>query len=150
MTKTQICIAIDTEVAEKFKKMFPRDISAYCNEQMKRKIELATNDVSNINLVLMTSELEEVSKKVDHYSNSQQELISKIRLVKEEIANKDHQDLLKEKERIESTKKCTLCGMTIENPSRIVQLTDKVIICKTCYDPTNNKFIELQKQLKEK
>jgi len=147
MVKTQICIAVDADVAEKFKKMFPRDISAVCNEAMKRKIELASNNSSNINLMLLTTELEDVSKKADHYNQTQQDLIEKIKLIKEDITKREKQDLIKEKEAIENLQRCKLCNTIIDNAKLKVQLTDKIIICKTCYDPSNPKLIALQKEL---
>lgn len=146
MAKTQVCVSLDIELVEKFKKLWPNGLSSYINEQVRRRINLASNDIKNVNMQLLTEELKEITEKVDHFTTKQAELLEKIRLIKDVIQKEEQRDLELEKERIESASRCALCGGFIDDKLNIVQLNATTKICKACYDPNNPRLLELMRR----
>lgn len=145
MARTHKNITIDPEVWDKVQRMYPGQISNICNEALIRKINTSLSTPQAIDLELTTRLKKEAEEKLIVIKEEIDKYTDTIELIKTELRKAEENKLKQEKAEALAVKSCAICKNVIENPRFIVNFKPGVVICKSCYDPTNSRFIAFQK-----
>lgn len=146
MTKIHTCVTVDSDVLEQYKRLYPNNLSAYINEQLRHRVEMATGVTEAIDIQILRQNLQKTEEKAGELTAKRTELAEKLRLAEEMQAKTAEESLILEKEKILSAKRCAICTQVLEDKSGMVQLTEKIIVCKGCYNPSNPKLLALLKK----
>lgn len=145
MAKTIRTFSIDSEVYERFQRIYPNQASSFCEAAMRKRLELDDDNLEGVNLEILEAEEKQAQKIADEAKAK----LSKIKEQKEFITsqreNKEQKARKEEKKRLEALTTCYGCGVKMVEPYVKPEETGGRPFCKTCFLSENSKLREALK-----
>ena len=137
MVKVTKTMTLDSDVAEKFQRLFPGEASSFCTEQMRMRIASSEGDLSGLRLDLLVVEEKELKAKADIINAQLVSVSEQIRKVREMTVQQEKQKLQEETERIMNLTKCNGCGKQMQEAH---MKAGGEQFCKECFFNDNPKL----------
>lgn len=140
-------LTVDPDVWEKFQKLFPKQASSYCNEQMRLRIAYSQGDVSGVDIELLKINEREAMAQYDKITSKLSEIREQIRAVNKKAKEREKSILIQEQERMEGLKTCSGCGKQIvEAHINSCETKDGSQFCKECFFNQHPKMLRVLKK----
>ena len=136
-------ITIESALWNEFQRIFPREASTFCNEQMRLRVASAKGSSGAINIELLRMKQTEVKKELDKYNEEFITINDKISMFDDNSKKAEVERLKQEKIEIEALTKCDGCGFPMHEAHITTQSGFK--FCRDCFFNENPKMMKDQK-----
>lgn len=131
MAKQTITITVDSDIIEEIRQL-KINISGEINEYLKAILARYNEDLEGINIKLENIALEKAIKKLNHWQSEVKNIQTRITKWEDSQKTKKEEELKKEKQKIENTKKCINCGRILQEGNKFKEFT-KGKVCYSCF-----------------
>jgi hypothetical protein len=131
MTKTHICISIDSDLIEKAKHL-QINMSGEFQRFIENAIAIQNNDIEGLNLQLINIDIVRLQNQKFKTDLELQNLLKKKEVVGAAIKKQEEEKLRNEKEAIQALEKCQCCGDNIAEGMKKHKFAVGYI-CNSCF-----------------
>jgi len=140
-------ITVEIDVWEKFQRLFPKQASSFCTEQMRLRVAYSQGDISGVNVELLKIEEREALAEYDESSSKLREIQDKLKTIEHQTQEEEKVKLQEEQTKLEAQSKCAGCRLQMDKPYLKVGVEQ---FCKDCFMGDHPKVFEAIKRDKIK
>ena len=139
-------ITVDLQVWERFQNLYPKQASAYCNEQLRLRVAFASGNVSGVDIELLKIKEREAMAVHDEAVWKLSEIQDQLKIVEKKNQEIEIKHLEAEKVKIDAMSQCDGCSAPMQKP-RLKIGNQK--FCTQCWNNQHPKMLEAFKNQKK-
>lgn len=148
MAKTVRTLSIDSEVWERFQVRYPGQASDFCQEAMRKRLEIDEGKLDGVNLEILIAEEKKAQKQKDDANARLQKIKEQKDFITSRREEEEEKKLQAEKKRLEGLSACAGCGRQMDKPHIKPEETGGLPFCKECFLSNNPKLEEALKNMR--